>query len=195
MSSSAAAAHAHVPATGGFLQRLNSAWHEHALYAFTAVVLFHWAEHLAQAYQVYALGWPVKKAGGVLGLWFPWLIKSEALHYGYALVMLVGLWLLRSGFVGTARTYWNAALVIQFWHHIEHGLLQWQAIAGENFFNSPVPVSVAQLVVPRLELHLVYNTIVFVPMLVAMVHHLWPSDAERRQMVCTCALTPRPALG
>ena len=37
---------------------------------------------------------------------FPWLIKSEALHYGYALVMLVGLWLLRSGFTGVKDHWW-----------------------------------------------------------------------------------------
>src|SRR6266516_2997186 len=32
---------------------------------------------------------------GVLGLPFPWLISSERLHHGYALLMLVALWMLR----------------------------------------------------------------------------------------------------
>jgi hypothetical protein len=185
-------AHAHARHST-LLERLNSVWHEPALRAFTVVVLAHWAEHLVQAYQVYALGWPVKEARGVLGLWFPWLIKSEALHYGYALVMLAGLWILRDGFVGTARTYWNAALAIQFWHHFEHALLQGQAIAGENLFNSPVPVSIVQLLVPRMELHLFYNTVVFIPMLIAMLHHLMPSADDRARMVCSCALEPAAA--
>ena len=96
------------------------------------VVLGHWAEHLAQAFQIYGLGWPVPQARGVLGLWYPWLIKSEVLHYSYALVMLVGIWLLRPGFTGTSRTWWNVALIIQFWHHIEHALLQGQVIVGQN---------------------------------------------------------------
>ena len=62
------------------------------------IVLAHWAEHLLQAFQIYVLGWPVPEARGLLGLYYPWLIKSETLHYGYALVMLAGLWMFRSGF-------------------------------------------------------------------------------------------------
>jgi len=87
------------PAGQSFAERLNGPWHERSLQVFMGIVLAHWAEHLAQAYQVYVLHWPLANARGVLGLWFPWLVRSEALHYGYALVMLVGLWILRSGFV------------------------------------------------------------------------------------------------
>ena len=53
-------------------------------------------KHLFQAFQIYALGWPVPEARGMLGYYYPWLITSETLHYGYALVMLAGLWLFRS---------------------------------------------------------------------------------------------------
>ena len=77
------------------------------------IVLAHWAEHLFQAYQIYVMGWPRPKANGLVGLWYPELIKSETLHYGYALVMLIGLWVLRKGFTGRARTWWTVALVIQ----------------------------------------------------------------------------------
>ncbi len=176
------------PPRMSLLERLNDPWHLRALQIFMAIVLAHWAEHLAQALQVYALHWPLKDAGGALGLWFPSLVTSESLHYGYALVMLVGLWILRGGFVGSARTWWMAAFYIQFWHHIEHALLQWQVIVGRNLFGSPVPISIAQLVVPRLELHLIYNTIVFVPMIIGMYRHLVPSDADRATMRCTCAV-------
>jgi hypothetical protein len=171
--------------------RLNGAWHERALQGFMVIVLAHWAEHLAQAVQIYVLGWPVPDARGVLGLPFPWLVSSELLHYAYAVVMLAGLWVLRAGFVGSARTWWTVALVIQFWHHIEHALLQGQAIAGANLFNSPVPISVAQIWIPRVELHLFYNTIVFVPMVIAMYRHMLPPSAERASMRCTCAVHPR----
>ena len=54
--------------------------------------------------------------------------------------------------------------MIQFFHHIEHGLLQIQALIGHNLFDRPVPTSIVQLWVPRVELHLFYNTIVFIPM-------------------------------
>jgi hypothetical protein len=176
-----------------FYEKLNSQWHERALWVFMAIVLAHWAEHLAQAAQIYLMGWPRPQANGVLGLWYPWLIKSEVLHYGYALVMLVGIWVLRKGFTGTARTWWTAALVIQFWHHIEHLLLITQATMHHNFWGRPVPFSVLQLVIPRVELHLFYNSVVFVPMVIGMYYHMFPPAGERGLSVCTCEWRPRTA--
>jgi len=138
------------------------------------VVLAHWAEHFAQAAQIYIMGWPRPQANGVVGLWYPWLIKSEVLHYGYAVVMLAGIWILRAGFTGLAKKWWTVALVIQFWHHIEHLLLIIQTTTHHNFWNKPVPFSVLQLVFPRVELHLFYNTIVFIPMVIGMYYHMFP---------------------
>ena len=71
-----------IPSPGTFLGRLNSDRHELALRVFMFIVLAHWAEHLLQAVQIYVLGWPVPEARGALGLLFPWVIKSEKLHYG-----------------------------------------------------------------------------------------------------------------
>ena len=68
---------------------------------------------------------------------------------------------------------------IQFFHHIEHALLQTQAILGHNLLGRPVPTSLVQLWVPRVELHLFYNTIVFIPMVIAMYYHLFPPAAEK----------------
>ena len=185
------AAHAGtLPVTGDqtFLQRLNTHWHERALQGFMAIVLAHWAEHLLQAFQIYALGWPVPQARGALGYFFPYLVTSEMLHYGYALVMLTGLWMLRSGFSGERdRRWWTIALSIQFFHHIEHFLLQGQYLLGHNLFGKPVPTSIVQLWVPRVELHLFYNTIVFIPMMIAMYYHMFPPPAAARQQQCTCA--------
>jgi hypothetical protein len=152
------------------------------------VVLGHWAEHLTQAVQIYVLGWPLTEARGVLGLWYPWLIKSELLHYLYALVMLVGLWTLRKGFRGLSYKWWTAALFIQFWHHVEHALLIGQAISGHNLFGSPVPSSIVQLLIPRVELHLFYNTIVFIPMVIGMYYHVAPPLGEEPSRGCSCAL-------
>ena len=178
-----------------FIQKLNAEWHERASYVFLFVVLAHWAEHLAQTFQIYVLGWKPPDARGVLGLWFPWLVSSEAMHYGYAVVMLCFLWLLRSGYKGRAHTWWMIAFWIQFWHHIEHAILQYQALTGHNFWGKPVPFSFIQLIAPRVELHLVYNTIVFIPMIVAMYYHLFPTANEEAQHQCSCALAlPRPAV-
>lgn len=174
-----------------FFHKLNAIWHERALQGFMVIVLAHWAEHLVQAWQIYALGWPVPESRGVLGLWFPSLVSSEILHYGYAAVMLAGIWILRTGFVGRSYVWWMVAFWIQFWHHIEHALLQGQAIAGQNLFNSPVPMSIAQLWIPRVELHLIYNSLVFIPMVIAMYQHIFPTREEAADMRCSCALEPR----
>ena len=172
----------------GFLERLNSDRHELAMRVFMFIVLAHWAEHLLQGLQIYALGWPVPEARGAIGVLFPWLIKSEALHYGYAIVMLAGLWLLRSGFTGKVdRFWWMLAFWIQFFHHIEHAILQTQAIVGVNLLGRPVPTSIVQLWVPRVELHLFYNTIVFIPMAIAMYYHLFPPARETAKPQCACA--------
>jgi hypothetical protein len=50
------------------VQRLNGPRHELALRVFLVIVLAHWAEHLLQALQIYALGWPVPEARGLLAI-------------------------------------------------------------------------------------------------------------------------------
>ena len=176
----------------GLRERLNGAWHKPALWTFTAIVLGHWSEHLAQAFQVYVLRWPIPESRGVLGLAFPWLVKSEVLHYAYALIMLIGLWIFLDGFKGRARVWWTIALWIQFWHHIEHAILQGQVLLGSNLMDRPIPTSLVQLWIPRVELHLFYNSIVFIPMVVAMYYHMFPSPDEEAQHACTCAVHAHP---
>jgi len=176
---------------GTLMSTLNGRAHRLALTLFLLIVLAHWAEHIAQAIQIWGLGWPRPKARGVLGVPFPWLIKQEWLHYGYALVMLVGLIALRPGFVGRARTWWTVALVIQVWHHFEHLLLLIQALTHNNLMGKPVPTSVLQLFLPRVELHLFYNAVVFLPMVVAMFLHLRPSRLEFNAMSCSCLAVAR----
>jgi hypothetical protein len=128
----------------GFLEKLNGPWHERALWLYLAIVILHWMEHLVQAAQIWLFGMPRAQALGALGYLFPWLVKSETLHFTYALLMFIGLVLLRPGFRGVAKTWWTASLVIQTWHLFEHSLLQYQAIVGKNFFGSPVPTSIVQ---------------------------------------------------
>ncbi|MEO8083677.1 MAG: hypothetical protein ABI780_07645 [Ardenticatenales bacterium] len=186
-----------------FMEDINTRWHERALQVYMFIVLAHWTEHIVQAVQVYGLGWPRPESRGFLGLYFPWLVKSETLHYGYALVMLIGLFLLRPGFHGTSRKWWTISLVIQFWHHIEHLLLQGQALFHHNLWGSPVPTSVVQWMLfliggakhqYRVELHLFYNTIVFIPMVIAMYYHMYPPKGELALHPPTCSCTRRRAV-
>lgn len=172
----------------GLIERLNGPLHERALWVYLAIVILHWVEHLFQAAQIWILGMPRPEALGALGYVFPWLVKSEVMHWTYAVLMLAGLFLLRPGFHGRARTWWTISLVIQAWHLFEHSLLQGQALLGQNLFGSPVPTSIFQQFIPRPELHLLYNLIVFVPMVLAMWLHSRPN--QRDVNVCSCAEPP-----
>ena len=175
------------------MQTLNTVWHERSLQLFMAIVLAHWAEHLVQAYQIYVMGWPIPESLGVVGYYFPWLFKSEILHYGYAIVMLIGIWILRTGFTGSSYTWWMISFWIQFWHHIEHFVLQVQAVIGYNLGGAPVPMSFVQFFIPRVELHLIYNTLVFIPMIVGMYLHMFPPPGEEAHIKCSCVVQPKSA--
>jgi hypothetical protein len=201
---------------GRLSRKLNTTWHKRALQMFMLITLAHWGEHLAQTFQVYVLHWPLKESFGMVGMLFPALVKNESIHYAYAIVMLIGLWVLRTGFTGRAYVWWMIAFWIQFWHHIEHALLQYQVVVGHNFLGAPAPISLIQMVgliegpagtgfnglmtgppvhglsgllfiVRRLEVHMIYNTIVFVPMVVGMYYHMFPSPEEEQHMGCSCA--------
>lgn len=173
----------------GWLLRANTTYHEIGLKVFAAIVLAHWVEHLFQAVQIWVLGWPRAEAGGALGLSQPWLVTSEWLHYAFALLMIASFFLLLRGFAGASRNWWVAALVVQFWHHVEHAFLVLQAQSGYFFLARPIPTSFLQVWVPRAELHLVYNGLVTVPMLVAVYLHMRPPREVERAPACSCGRT------
>jgi hypothetical protein len=170
-----------------FIQALNGNWHETVLLIFMVGILAHMAEHVTQAIQIYGLGQPIPDSRGIAGQWFPWLAKSESLHYFYAIYTLLGLVLLFPAFQGRARIWWSAALLFQFWHHLEHVLLLFQRVTGDFFFGEAVPTSIVQVWIPRVELHLLYNTVVFVPIVIALLEHFYPAMSERLSPICGCA--------
>ncbi len=174
----------------GWIGALNGPYHQLAMKAFMVIVLAHWVEHILQAGQIYLLGWARPSARGGLGLVFPWLVSSEWLHYAYALLMLVGLIMLRPAFPGRDRVWWDIALALQVWHHFEHALLVVQAATGNYLFGRPVPTIAAQLLVQRVELHLFYNAVVFIPMLIATIYHMYPRQEVADAYECTCARRP-----
>jgi hypothetical protein len=81
----------------------------------------------------------------------------------------MGLVLLRDDFSGPALCCWDSAVTIQTWHLFEHLLLFIQAERGFNLWGAREPTSVLQLFWPRIELHLFYNSIVTIPIVVAMI--------------------------
>jgi hypothetical protein len=170
-----------------WVEKLNSTLHERALRLYMLVVFAHWLEHLVQIYQIYFLYWSPGQAGGLLGLWFPLLVKTEILHFLYALFMLGGLVLLHPGLAGRSRRYWTLALAVQSWHFFEHALLQMQWLTGYYLFGAAQPTSVIQLWIPRAELHLVYNLVVFIPMLLSVYYHIYQPKDEPVHTGCTCS--------
>ena len=166
--------------------KINGPWHKRATLIVLTIIVGHWVEHVMQAYQVYGLNQARPHAHGAIGVLFPWLVTSEWLHYGYVGGILAGLVLVRPGFAGRARLWWNAAVLVQLWHCIEHSLLLGQAASGHNLFGGAVPTSILQLVVPRLELHLFYNAMGFVPMVIGLFYHLFPPAGEW-PTECHCA--------
>nr|MDT0656865.1 hypothetical protein [Micromonospora sp. DSM 115978] len=174
----------------GLLDQINGPHHRAAVNIFAFIVVAHWAEHIVQAVQIWGLGWTRPQSRGVLGMPFPWLVEQEWLHYGYALIMLVGFWALRKGFVGQSRSWWMLAFWIQVWHHFEHLILLLQWHTGLYLAGKAAPTSIIQLIVPRVELHLFYNAVVTLPMLVAMYYHLRPNRVDAAAMTCSCHARP-----
>ena len=186
-------------APSSWLAALNSRWHEPALWLYMVVVFAHWLEHIVQAYQVFVLAWARPDAGGILGLWFPALASSEILHFTYNLFLLGGLWLLRPAFRGRGRLFWTVALLLQGWHFLEHLLLQLQWLSGYYLFGASVQTSILQLWLPRVELHFLYNSLVFLPMVAGLFYHFYPRSAGAERAPCSCArgvrAGRRPVLG
>src|SRR5271157_502963 len=153
------------------------------VFGFAFLMLAHWAEHIFQAWQVYVTHMPRACALGLLGMKYPWLIKTEALHFGFAVFTTVGLFMLwdiyANGRVApdymvihpTSEPYWKVATYISIWHLFEHTLLFAQAMT-HPWFGKTAPTSLIQLIVPRIELHLFYNSLVTIPIAIAM-YQLW----------------------
>ena len=162
---------------------VNGRQHRTALWLFMAFMAAHWVEHAIQAVQIWGFDTARPKARGALGQVWPTLVRTESLHYFYAVGMMAILLLLARGFTGAARGWWTAAIVLQAWHFVEHSLLVYQWATGDFFFGKPVQTSLVQTVIPRVELHLFYNAVVTIPIVVAMLLHRRSTD----KLACTCA--------
>jgi hypothetical protein len=168
------------------LYLLNGRWHAPALMLFFTPILFHMSEHFVQIVQLYVLQLDRSAAQGIVGIWFPAAVQSEVLHFGFAVFTLTGLVLLRPAFDERARFWWSVALAIEFWHQFEHVTLLFQRVTGAFFFGEAVPTSIVQVLVPRAELHLTYNSLVFVPMVIAVFAHLYPGASAQITSICGC---------
>lgn len=141
---------------------------------FQWVVLLHFMEHVFQMGQVYLLGWSRRDALGLLGMVYPTLVHSEWLHYGHALFMMVGLWLMYLS--PLRRRVLMIAFSLAFYHHLEHATLLLQALFHTNLWGASKPVTFLQywfmqqdnalkILGNRIELHFAYNLMVLSPTL------------------------------
>jgi len=150
---------------------------------FLVLLAAHWLEHLFQAYQVYVLYLHRECALGFLGMKYPWLIRTEALHFVFALLTVVGFfWVSDWGFWdGKSIRFWRYGYRWSIWHLFEHTLLFAQALTHHNLFGRPAPISILQLIFPRIELHLFYNSIITVYVLMALLQdYLFKRDVRKQ---------------
>ena len=136
---------------------------------FMGIVTAHWLEHIFQAVQVYILGWPVAHADGALGHIWHGAADNEWIHWGYAAAMLFGLvflyeYSIRTSSPPMAQGLWLTTVGMQAWHSMEHTWLLTQFLMGEK----PVSFGTVWFGIPRMELHLLYNTVITLTMLVAL---------------------------
>lgn len=142
---------------------------------FMGLVAAHWMEHILQLGQVLA-GVPRPKALGALGWVFPWLVHSETLHFSFAIITLMGILLCKPYFNrAPGEWWWGLAGVLAVFHLGEHTSLFIQATLGAP------RVGLLGTMFPRLELHLFYNAIITVPMLLAVYsRRLWQRQYDYR---------------
>lgn len=126
---------------------------------FIAIVIFHFFEHVTQLIQLYVLHWSRPDCLGILGMWYPALMRSESLHLAYAVYMLCGLYAFKRK---VNHHWWSYATHLQEYHLTEHVLLMTQLLVGYK------PTGIGGLWFPRIELHFVYNLMVLLPMLMAL---------------------------
>lgn len=155
--------------------------HDRILVFYMFIVLFHFIEHILQIIQFFFLGYTRSMAGGLLGEQFPDLLTNETLHFGYNLLLLLGIIVLFRGFKGNAQLWWMVAGMLQGWHFFEHAILQWQYVTGNYWFGADRQTSVLENFIPRIELHFMYNTVVTFAILVAVGLHLYQRHQESRR--------------
>jgi hypothetical protein len=148
---------------------------------FGVLMIAHWLEHIFQAYQVYVMHMDRACALGMLGMKYPWLIRTESLHYFFALLTSIGFivagWhYFESRFV---IKLWTAGAAASLWHLFEHTLLFGQALSHRYLFGAHQPISIIQLFVPRIELHLFYNSIITVFMVWALIEESMYLNAKK----------------
>ena len=137
---------------------------------FLGLIAAHWVEHFFQMYQVYVQHLHRECALGFLGMKYPWLVRTEILHFAFALFTTAGMYWIGDQYFTSwkATKFWAVGYLISIWHLFEHSLLFGQALAGRAH-----PTSIIQLFVPRIELHLFYNSIITYFIMYALIREWW----------------------
>ena len=179
------------------LDTLNGSQHLRAVLVYLVIVIGHFSEHLVQVAQVFLFGWERGDAGGILGLYLSGVAENELLHVTYNSFQITGLILLAYGFrrYRAAYAFWMVALAAQSWHWLEHAFLITQMLTGHYFYGAIKQMSVLERFFPRIELHFVYNLLVFTPTVIALMLYLRRRVAERAAQRASRQWEPRQQPG
>lgn len=129
-----------------------------------AVQGFHWIEHLAQVYQHWWLSLPIKESRGIL-----FFLDLEWNHFVFNsvyLLLLAAAWFLLQGIVShVVIRFLAAGTLIQSYHLVEHMVRIWQHIQTTC---EPCKGILGRYV-DGVYLHFVFNTLVFILPLIAIL--------------------------
>ena len=131
------------------------------LVIYLTLITAHFFEHVVQMLQLYILHWPRAQCLGLLGLKYPMLVHNELLHFTFAVITLLGLFLFKP-VSAQAYRWWNNTINVSIFHLGEHSLLLYQYITKNYLFGGTTPTAIGQIWFPRLELHFFYNLIISV---------------------------------
>lgn len=156
---------------------------------FMLVLLGHFVEHVYQLGQIHGAHTARPMALGLFGGWWPALVKTETMHYGFAAFMLAGLvwfwpkfaWHVDHGHHAPVF-WWTAALIFQCWHFLEHNVLAFQLLTDR----ARESLGTMLFGIERAELHATY-TLITLLLTAAAVHTEWVSGRwwQRRRWSAT----------
>lgn len=167
----------------GLLFRMNTRWHRTALFTLTGAAFAWWLFQLSRG-----LGCPWVDDSALAMLSFPLVLEfPELAGYVVAFLLLVGLWILRTGFRGRAERLWMAAFWVQFVDHLEYAVRAGIAIVDRGLATDLTPVGMLEYVFHNSYTHVLLATVVASLSAAAIYRHIHASPEEAVDHNCGCA--------
>lgn len=137
---------------------------------FKIVLLSHLLEHILQIVEIYVLNIPRTYAMGLIGIVFPFLMKNEGLHLGFAVYQVIGSIYIKEKYRIKSKL-WEYGIYLSIFHLTEH--ISLFILANYMGISSPKTLIQEYFNIGRAELHLLYNLISASPLLMSKVTSIY----------------------